>query len=55
MAEILGDVDDSVEDLRGVGGVQGGLGPAGRQLQPTLELELVAVVPHAHSVRDCEL
>ena len=44
MSEILGDVDDGVEYLRSVGGVQGGLGPTGRQLQPTLEFELVAVM-----------
>ena len=49
MSEILGDVDDGVEYLRSVGGVQGRLG--GWQLQPTLEFELVAVVPHTHCVR----
>ena len=49
MSEILGDVDDGVEYLRSVGGVQGRLG--GWQLQPTLEFELVAVLPHTHCVR----
>ena len=49
MSEILGDVDDGVEYLWSVGGVQGRLG--GWQLQPTLEFELVAVLPHTHCVR----
>ena len=48
MAQGLRDVHDGVQDLRGVGGVQGGLGPAGRQLEAALELELAVLLPPTH-------
>ena len=47
MAECLGDVDNRVQDLRGVGGVEGGL-PTSRDLQATLELQFVVLFPPAH-------
>lgn len=48
MAQVLGDVHDGVQDLRGVWGVQGGLGPAGRELEAALEFELVVLLPPTH-------
>ena len=47
MSECLGDVDNRVEDLRGVGGVQGRL-TTNRNLQATLELQFVCLLPPAH-------
>ena len=47
MAECLGDVDNRVQDLRGVGGVQGGL-TTGRNLEATLELQFICLFPPAH-------
>ena len=47
VAECLGDVDNRVQDLRGVGGVQGGL-TTGRNLEATFELQFVCLFPPAH-------
>ena len=51
MAECLGDVDNRVQDLRGVGGVEGGL-TTSRSLQATLEFQFVCLLPPAHGVRE---
>ena len=48
MSECLGDVDNRVQDLRGVGGVEGRL-PTSGDLQATLELQFVCLLPPAHS------
>ena len=47
MAECLGDVDNRVQDLRGVRGVKGGL-TTSRSLQATLESQFAGLVPPAH-------
>ena len=47
MAECLGDVDNRVQDLRGVRGVKGGL-TTSRNLQATLEFQFACLVPPAH-------
>ena len=47
VAECLGDVDNRVQDLRGVGGVQGGL-TTGRNLEATLEFQFACLLPPAH-------
>ena len=47
LAECLGDVDNRVQDLRGVGGVEGRLATS-RDLQATLELQFVCLLPPAH-------
>ena len=48
VAECLGDVDDGVQYLGRVGGVQGRLGPCCRHLQTTFEFELGGESPPAH-------
>ena len=47
VAECLRDVDNRVQDLRGVGGVEGGLATS-RSLQATLESQFAGLVPPAH-------
>lgn len=47
VAECLGDVDDRVQDLRGVGGVEGGL-TTSRDLEATFEFQFVCLLPPAH-------
>ena len=47
MAECLGDVDNRVQDLRGVGGVEGGL-TTSRSLEATLEFQFACLLPPAH-------
>ena len=47
VAECLGDVDDRVQDLRGVGGVEGGL-TTSRSLEATLEFQFACLLPPAH-------
>ena len=51
VAECLGDVDNRVEDLRGVGRVEGGL-TTRRSLQATFEFQFVCLLPPAHGVRE---
>ena len=52
MSECLGDVDNRVQDLRGVGGVEGRL-PTSGDLQATLELQFVVLLPPAHGGAGC--
>ena len=47
VAECLGDVDNRVQDLRGVRGVKGGL-TTSRNLQATLEFQFACLLPPAH-------
>ena len=47
MAERLGDVDNRVQDLRGVRGVKGGF-TTSRSLQATLEFQFARLLPPAH-------